>query len=81
MKVARITKSVLQQAFGTRKCIHALLQLLGIDHCSRIFHFIFWLCASVISLGHFVVAEAECNWYLRDINIFPLLKKMHTSYI
>jgi hypothetical protein len=35
----------------------------------------FWLCASVLSLGYCIVAEAECNWYLRDINIFPLSKK------
>ena len=38
-------------------------------------YFIFWLCASILPLGHCVVAEAECNWYLRDINIFPLSKK------
>ena len=34
----------------------------------------FWLCASVMSLGHWVVAESGCNWYLRDINIFFLSK-------
>jgi hypothetical protein len=36
---------------------------------------LFWLCASVISLGQCVVAEAGCNWYLRDINIYSLSKK------
>jgi hypothetical protein len=30
------------------------------------------LCASVISLGYFVIPESECNWYLCDINIFSL---------
>jgi hypothetical protein len=34
-----------------------------------------WLCASVLLLGHCVVAEAGCNFYLRDTKIFPLLKK------
>jgi hypothetical protein len=24
------------------------------------------LCASVIPLGHYIVAETGCNWYLRD---------------
>jgi hypothetical protein len=28
-----------------------------------------------LSLGQCVVAEAGCNWYLLDINIFPLSKK------
>jgi hypothetical protein len=32
----------------------------------------FWLCASVIPLGQCIVAEAECNWYHRDINIYSL---------
>jgi hypothetical protein len=35
----------------------------------------FWLCTSVLLLGYCVVAEAECNWYLCDINIFLLSKK------
>jgi hypothetical protein len=26
-------------------------------------------------LGIYVVAEAGCDWYLLDINIFPLSKK------
>jgi hypothetical protein len=26
-------------------------------------------------LGHCVVAEAACNWYLLDINIYSLSKK------
>jgi hypothetical protein len=51
--------------------------LQGIDHCSGtfLFHnfsFIFWLCASIMSLGHCVVADARCNWYLHDINIYFL---------
>jgi hypothetical protein len=33
-----------------------------------------WLCASLFLLGHYVIAEAGYNWYLRDI-IFPLSKK------
>jgi hypothetical protein len=35
----------------------------------------FWLCASFIPLGHDVVAEAGCNWYLHDINKCSLSKK------
>jgi hypothetical protein len=35
----------------------------------------FWLCASAISLGQCVVVETKCNWYLRGINIYSLLKK------
>ena len=34
--------------------------------------YVFGLCASVMSLGHFVLSKAGCNWYLRDIYIFPL---------
>jgi len=41
------------------------------------FLFVVGLCASVMSLGHFVVAEVRCNWYLRDINIFLLSKKIY----
>jgi hypothetical protein len=36
--------------------------------------FYFWLCASVLLIGHCVVADAGCNWYLRDINIFHVSK-------
>jgi hypothetical protein len=32
-----------------------------------------------MSLGHDVVAEAGRNWYLIDINIFSLSKKMRES--
>jgi hypothetical protein len=32
------------------------------------------LCASVLPLGHCVVAEAGCNWYRLDINIYSLSK-------
>jgi hypothetical protein len=28
--------------------------------------------------GHLVDAEARCNWYLRDINIFSLSQKIIT---
>jgi hypothetical protein len=40
----------------------------GLDHCSGTFFYVilfsfFWLCASVVPLGHYVVAEAGCNWY------------------
>jgi hypothetical protein len=41
--------------------------------------FFFWLCASAVPLGQCVVAEAGCNWYLRDINIYSLSKKKYTS--
>jgi hypothetical protein len=36
--------------------------------------FIVWLCASVMYLIYFVVIKVKCNWYLQDINIFPLSK-------
>jgi hypothetical protein len=35
----------------------------------------FWLCVSVLPLGHYVVAETGCNYHIHDINIFPLSKK------
>jgi hypothetical protein len=41
--------------------------------------FLFWLCAFFMPLGHDVIAEAGCNWYLRDINICSLLKKRFTN--
>jgi hypothetical protein len=57
-----------------------VLLLLGMEHrsgtfCFLVLFFIVWLGASVLSLGYYVVAEARCNWYLLDINIFPLSKK------
>lgn len=47
------------------------------DLCSGTFflYFLLLLCASFMPLGHDVVAEAGCNWYLRDINIYSLSKK------
>jgi hypothetical protein len=38
------------------------------------------MCASIMPLGHCVVAKARCNWYLRDINIYSLSKKMATAW-
>jgi hypothetical protein len=38
-------------------------------------NFFFYVCASVLLLGYYVVVEAGCNWYLNDINVFPLSKK------
>jgi hypothetical protein len=35
----------------------------------------FRLCASALRFEYCVVVEARYNWYLRDINIFPLLRK------
>jgi hypothetical protein len=32
-------------------------------------------------LEHCVIAEAECNWYLLDINIFSLSKTNVNKYI
>ena len=59
-----------------------MLLLRGVGRCGGIFLFFFlsfnfpiWLCASWISLCHLVGADAGCNSYLRDINIFPFLKK------
>jgi hypothetical protein len=39
------------------------------------------LCASFIPLGHDAVAKAECNWYVRDINISSLSKKRAISIV
>jgi hypothetical protein len=63
-----------------------VLLLREIDNCNRIFSFyifilFFWLCASVMLLEHYVIAEAECNWYILDINIFSLSKKNVNKYI
>jgi hypothetical protein len=55
-----------------------VLMLQGIYHYSGAFSFfvilvlLFWLCVSVLSLGHCLVAEAGCNWYHFDINIYIL---------
>lgn len=46
-----------------------------------LFLIVFWLRASVMSLRHCVVAEAGCNWYLRDINIFPFSKEKNLSMV
>jgi hypothetical protein len=43
--------------------------------------FYFCLCVSIISFGHLVGAEAWCNWYLCDINIFLFSKKVEVSVI
>jgi hypothetical protein len=56
-------------------CLLVVLVLLlqGIYHYSGPFSFSvihFFLCASVLSLGHCVVAEAGSNWYRLDINIY-----------
>jgi hypothetical protein len=54
-----------------------------IDHCSGIFLFdnssYFWLCVSIMPLEHCVIAEAGCNWYLININMFPLLKNVYVN--
>jgi hypothetical protein len=43
--------------------------------CIRVFLFLsFWL---LTSSWHYVGAEAACNWYLLDISIFPLSRKMN----
>ena len=55
-----------------------MLQLQGIDHISGIYIFSLFLFLAVYIhnvLTHCIVAEAGCNWYLHDINIFPLTKK------
>jgi hypothetical protein len=51
----------------------------GIDLCSGNFLLcnsssFFWLCASILPLGKYIVAEVDCNWYLLDINMYSLLK-------
>jgi hypothetical protein len=57
-----------------------VLLLQGMNHSIGTFlfcnsSFFFWLCASVLPLGHYVIAEAGCNWYPLDINIYSLSKK------
>jgi hypothetical protein len=56
-----------------------VLLLQGIDYRSGLFFYcnssFFGMCASIMPLGHHVVAEARCSCYLCDINIFPLSKK------
>jgi hypothetical protein len=49
-----------------------LLQGTDQDFSFLQFIFLFWLCASAMPLGYFVVAVARCNWYLLDINIYSL---------
>jgi hypothetical protein len=41
---------------------------------SLLFILFFAVCIPDV-FGYLVGAEAGCNWYLRDINIFPLSKK------
>jgi hypothetical protein len=36
----------------------------------------FWLCEFVIPQGHYAVAEARCNWFPLDINIYVLLMEL-----
>jgi hypothetical protein len=59
--------------------VEVVLQLQATDLCSMTFlsfssSFFRRMCASVMPLGHCVVAKATCNWYLCDINICSLLK-------
>jgi hypothetical protein len=37
------------------------------------------MCASILSLGYCIVADAECNWYHFDINTYSLSKKCPRS--
>jgi hypothetical protein len=52
--------------------------LQGMVHYSWTFlfcdSFFFWLCTSVLALGHYAVAEIWYNWYHRDINIFYFIE-------
>jgi hypothetical protein len=50
-----------------------VLQIQGINQFAGLFCNSF-LCPSIKLLRHCVVVEAECNWYLLDINIYSLLK-------
>jgi TM2 domain-containing membrane protein YozV len=34
----------------------------------------------LLPLGYYVAVEAECNWYIHDINIFPLSKNVYMVY-
>jgi hypothetical protein len=48
-----------------------------IDHYSWTFLlYFFGLCATVMPIGQCVVAETECNWYLGDVTICSLSKKI-----
>jgi hypothetical protein len=58
--------------------VEFVLPLQEIDQCSRTFLFsnsFFWLCPSLMSLEHCVIATVVCNWYLHDINLCSLSKK------
>jgi hypothetical protein len=33
------------------------------------------LCAFVLALGHYIIADVGYNWYLRNIHILSLSKK------
>jgi hypothetical protein len=64
-------------AFEEARLLMFVLLLQRINHCSMTYIFvvlIFWLCTSILPLEHWVVAEAESNWYLHDINIYSLQK-------
>ena len=55
-----------------------VLLLQGLELYSGSFSFLFYFFEAVCirqALGLCVVAEAECNCYLRDINIYSLSKK------
>jgi len=63
-----------------------VLLLRVIDHrCKDIFsvfsHFLLFLVVCILDVfKHPVGAEAGCNWYLLDINIFPFSKKIIQLY-
>ena len=80
--VSFLEASLLEYLTSGVVLVVVVLLLQGLELCGGLFLFsfsliylFFWLCASARSFGLAVVAEAECNWYLRDINIYSLSKK------
>jgi hypothetical protein len=83
----------LRSWIGQRRCLCTVsfLEVSLLDRATRSWQlwrglfsliiFYFCLCVSVISFGHLVGAEAWCNWYLCDINIFFFSKKVEVSVI
>jgi hypothetical protein len=59
---------------GGVSCFKFSISVVGLFFLCISFSF-FWLCAFFMPLGHDVVAETRCNWYLHDINKYFLSNK------
>jgi hypothetical protein len=62
--------------------VEFVLPLQEIDQCRRTFLFSnSFFCASLMSLEHCVIAAVVCNWYLHDINLCSLSKKIYLLFL